>query len=75
MLTVKQVAERLNCSIATVYSLIDSGTLACVRIGSRGGGIRVTPEDLQAFIESRRSQSPPPPQPKRPRPVLKHLRL
>lgn len=55
MLTVKDVAQRLKCSIATVYALADTGKLPVVKIGARGGGLRILPEDLQSFIESRRT--------------------
>lgn len=55
MLTVKQVAQRLNCSSATVYALVDSGKLPVVKIGVRGGGMRIQLDDLQDFIESRRT--------------------
>lgn len=55
LLKVQQVAERLSCSIATVYSLIERRILPSVKIGAGGGGVRVSLDDLNAFIESRRT--------------------
>ncbi|NUQ63161.1 MAG: helix-turn-helix domain-containing protein [Pirellulales bacterium] len=42
MLRVVQVAERLNCSVSTVYALIERGNLPHYRIG---GAIRVGEEE------------------------------
>lgn len=53
-LTVSQVAERLNCSQANIYSLLEKGELGCVKIGANGGGLRVSDVMLEAFLESRR---------------------
>lgn len=73
LLRVPQVAEKLNCSLATTYALIESGQLQAVKIGAGGGGVRVTEEDLDSFIESRRIA--PPPAPRNVRTVsLKHLK-
>ena len=70
---VPRVAEALDCSIATVYQLIDSGQLVAVKIGAKGGGVRVSDEDLQSFIDSRRTR---PHEEKRvTRPTLKHIRM
>ena len=73
LLQVPQVAELLACSIATVYALIDTGKLPAVKIGVGNGGVRVAREDLQSFIESRRT-SPPPPVPRAKTLTLRHLR-
>jgi excisionase family DNA binding protein len=51
LLSVKQVAEHLGVTTATVYGLCADGRLAHVRILNT---IRVAPGDLAAFIESRR---------------------
>ncbi len=45
-LTVKQVAQHLNVSPSVVYQLLDSGRLACHRIGKGRGTIRVSAGDL-----------------------------
>jgi excisionase family DNA binding protein len=54
LLRIKETAERLACSVATVYDLIKSGQLIAVKVGVGGGGIRVAEQDLASFIESRR---------------------
>jgi excisionase family DNA binding protein len=54
MLRLSQVAERLNCSVANCYSLIAANKLPAVSVGAGGKGLRVTEEDLQAFIEAGR---------------------
>lgn len=69
MLTVKQVAERLNVSPSTVYDLAASGKLSCHRIGSRGRGtLRFTEAQVEAYLASTLqpagvSPSAPPPDP------------
>jgi excisionase family DNA binding protein len=35
-----QAAEHLCCSLQTVYNMIDSGELLCIRVGARGCGHR-----------------------------------
>jgi excisionase family DNA binding protein len=47
MLTVKQVATRLNVSPSTVRKLIDSGQLKAIRVGIQ---LRVTEEALAEYI-------------------------
>jgi excisionase family DNA binding protein len=74
MMTVSQVAERLNCSPSLVYELLRQGRLPFIRIGTGAqGGKRVREEDLSQFIEGNRvaehSGAPPP------RVKLKHLEL
>ncbi len=51
LLSVRQVAERLGMSTATIYSLVEREELAHVRVSN---AIRVRPVDLDAFIEARR---------------------
>ena len=71
LLKVPQVAELLACSIATVYALIESGGLPAVKIGAGGGGVRVKREDLDTFVNSRRTA---PPAPRVKQVALRHLR-
>ena len=52
LLTPREVAERLKVSLSTVYGLVESGKLACYRIGLRRGAVRVSEEDLAAYLES-----------------------
>jgi excisionase family DNA binding protein len=58
VLTVADVAERLKCSRALVYAIIESGQLGCYRIGlGKQGGVRVSEEQLSAYLHDR-EQSP-----------------
>lgn len=52
LLTVRDVAHRLQLSIASVYVMIRQGALIAHRLGGRNGAIRIRPEDLDAFLES-----------------------
>ena len=72
MLKVSDVANRLNCSIATVYQLVESKRLPHYRCP----GIRVSDVQLAEYLES--CQASPRKldlQPKLPRQRLKHIRL
>ena len=51
---VQEVAQRLNCSTSTVYSLIESGRLP----HHRCPGVRVSEEQITAYLKaSERGQS------------------
>jgi excisionase family DNA binding protein len=53
LLTVSEVAARLNISRSTAWRLVHSGELPARRIGSqRGSPIRIDPAELAAFVES-----------------------
>lgn len=54
MLTVKEVARKLNISLGLAYRIIGSGELPSVRIAS---AIRVMESDLQEYIDGNRSGS------------------
>lgn len=54
LLTVSEVAERLNCSEASVYENIAKKKLGAFRTGPNGGGLRVSVLQLKAFLEERR---------------------
>ncbi|WP_412760890.1 helix-turn-helix domain-containing protein [Paenibacillus validus] len=45
--SLKQVAEVLSLSYATVYRMVNDGTLPSTKVG---GSIRVTQESLRKFI-------------------------
>ncbi len=49
LLTLQQVADRLQVSMSTVRRLIDAGKLKTVRIGRN---LRVRPEDLKVYIDT-----------------------
>lgn len=51
MLTIKQVAEQLNLSIGAVYKAVKRGDLEHHRFGAT---IRVTEEQLAAFLQETR---------------------
>jgi excisionase family DNA binding protein len=50
ILTVKECAERLKISPACVYQLVSERKIAHARIGCGRGAIRITEQDLQAFL-------------------------
>ncbi len=53
MFKLVEVAERLNCSLQNVYSLIERGDLGAFRIGANGKGYRVSEAQLEAFLSKR----------------------
>jgi excisionase family DNA binding protein len=73
MLKVRQVAERLNCSISTVYGLVESGRLG----HHRCPGIRVGEEQLAAYLEGTKKEKGPVSVSRSsgPRPRLRHITL
>jgi excisionase family DNA binding protein len=56
MLTVRDVAARLNVSPGCVYRLVSDGDLPHIRIGAGRGTIRVDEADLEAFVRVGKSQ-------------------
>ena len=76
MHTVSQIAQRLQTSEAFVYARLADGSLRHFRLGSGQGGIRISEEQLQEFLDSReRGGQPRAPAPKVRPPKLKHLSL
>lgn len=76
LLTVSEVAESLNLSNASVFTMIRQGALLANRLGRRKGAIRIRPDDLNACLES--AEQPPvarKPKPRAPRMKLRHIRL
>ena len=75
LLTVKQAAEKLCCSSANVYALIESGSLAIVTVGKRKG-YRIDLRDLDSFVQGRKMRyQVPQKSTSSTRVNLKHLRL
>ncbi|TWT96127.1 Helix-turn-helix domain protein [Botrimarina colliarenosi] len=76
LLTVAMVAERLRVSRTTVYQLVESGKLGAHRIGGGRGAIRVSEDELAAYLQRCRdtaannTQAPKPPARR-----LRHLRF
>jgi len=54
LLTVKQVAELLQCCEKTAWSLTRSGELPVVRLGRL---VRVRPEDLADYLEAKAKEA------------------
>jgi excisionase family DNA binding protein len=50
LLKVRDVAEQLNCSISTVYQLVELGELGSFQIGARRGGIRISDEQIKEYL-------------------------
>ena len=72
MLTVKEVAERLNLSSSKVYQLVSEGRLSHHRFD---GAIRFAEEQIQDYLEETRQEPVPRQRKTDPRPRLKHLKL
>lgn len=49
LLTVADVAARLNCSLRNVYELCSSGHLASLRVGASRNGLRILAESVAEF--------------------------
>ena len=49
LLTVREVADRLNIALSTCYALLNRGEIRCHRIG---GSRRVRPRDLETYVAS-----------------------
>ena len=50
LLKIKQAAEELNTSPSFVYQVINEGRLRCYRLGKGQGGIRISREQLAAYL-------------------------
>jgi excisionase family DNA binding protein len=68
-MNVGEAAKRLEVSTSMVYALCSSGRLPHVRVGLGRGTIRISEDDLKAFLESCRSAGP------APRAALKHIKV
>jgi excisionase family DNA binding protein len=74
MMKVKEAAAKIKASPSFVYSAISDGRLRCYRIGKGQGGIRISEEQLHAFLQTTEVNGesvPPKPAPRRVK--LKHL--
>ncbi len=52
LLTVREVAEKLKMSLSSIYSLINTGKVASLRVGMNRGSIRIREADLDEYLES-----------------------
>ncbi|WP_146599765.1 helix-turn-helix domain-containing protein [Novipirellula aureliae] len=77
MLTVNEVADRLNVAPSTVYGLLSQGRLKCYRIGLGRGTIRVSEDELARFLAATVSDPSEheTEQPQEPRQSLKHIKM
>ncbi len=50
LLIAQDVAAALNMGLSTIYMLMERGELPSIRIGR---SVRIRPEDLEKFIESK----------------------
>lgn len=55
LLTVQQVAARLECNPETIRRAVRVGALGCHRLGNR---YRISVDQLDAFLEARRCPGP-----------------
>jgi excisionase family DNA binding protein len=53
LLTIKEVAKRLQISLSMVYALVAKGDLACYEIGTCK---RISETDLGLFLEQRKKE-------------------
>ena len=74
LMTVSEVAERLNVSTSLVYQLVESGKLPVCRIGNGRGAIRFRPQDIDQFIDACLTEKTSP-SARRQKPRLKHIHL
>jgi excisionase family DNA binding protein len=72
-MTVKQAAERLEVSPQLVYALIAAGRLGCTRHGLGRGCIRISEEQLAAYLAGAEQTEAIPRQPSHPGGLFKHL--
>lgn len=73
-LSVNETAKELGLGRSAIYALVASGQLACYRIGPSEGRIRFKPEDIEAYVESKRvgPKVRRPPAPRHPRARYDH---
>ncbi len=72
LLTIKQVADRLQLSVSSVYDLCARRKLAHVRLGVGRGAIRIDEQALDDFIKQATVQ---PEEPVAPQPAMKKTRV
>ena len=52
MMTVPEVATRLRIAVSTVYALVEAEKLGAFRIGPHDGAIRVSEDQLRAYLDA-----------------------
>lgn len=61
--TVREAAERLRLSTGSVYALVTSGQLSCMRVGPARGRIFISEEAIQDYLQQAQKVPEPLPQP------------
>ena len=51
LLTVRQVAERLQLSAALIYAMVKDGTFPALRVGNGRGSIRFRELEVQQYLD------------------------
>ena len=51
LLTVRDVAQRLQLSVALIYSMVSDGSLPGLRVGKGRGSIRFREADVQQYLD------------------------
>lgn len=76
LLTVKDVAQKLNVSQSCIYQLVESGRIPHHRIGLGRGAIRFANDDIAIFLAGSREETRNDVgTPKTPARRLKHIKL
>lgn len=80
LLTVPQVAERLQLSVALVYSMVSAGSLPALRVGNGRGSIRFREQDVQDYLDDcavlgRKPKQPQARRSAKPKHEFKHLKV
>ncbi len=75
LLTVSEVADILRLGESTVYQLLSKGEIAGFRIGPTHGGIRVSQNDLDLYLNSCRMDKKGEKPQTVSRPRLKHIKI
>jgi excisionase family DNA binding protein len=73
--TVREAAEQLRCSPATIYLLCAAGKLKCSREGLGRGKLLISSEAIAAYLNNGTGEAVPAPPPHRPRPKFKFIHL
>jgi excisionase family DNA binding protein len=73
--TVRQAADRLEVSAATVYALLASGKLRHYRIGNGRGVVRISEGHIADYLQKAEPVAKQPPAPARGPRGLKHLHV
>lgn len=76
LLTVKEVAQRLNVSQSCIYQLVETGKIPHHRIGTGRGAIRFSEANIESFLcDSQHHSCVGQATPRPARQKLKHLEL